>query len=345
MPIRANIVSWESGGLGVDIDVVARALTRAGCEVFFKGRRRRHARHRVHSLSLTVAAELARQWAAVSGRPRFDVNFFVESVFPEHLPAARVNCLFVNPEWFRDENRPHMARIDLALAKAPSGIAALEGVPAPRREVGFTSPDRRLPGFVRQDGIRCLHLSGQSAVKGTEAVVEAWSRHPEWPELVVVRRAVRYGGEPAPPLPPLPNVRYETDYVPGERLRELQNACAVHVQPSQAEAYGHVIGEAMSCGAVVVTTDAPPMNELVTTDRGVLVEVARAEPMRLSTRNYVHVGDLERKLADVFALAPERRAELGHRARLWYEEQDRRFEAAMRRLIDDLPRLKASGSK
>jgi glycosyltransferase involved in cell wall biosynthesis len=182
-----------------------------------------------------------------------------------------------------------------------------------------------------------LHLSGQSAVKGSEAVVDAWSRHPEWPELTVVRRAKRYGGEAAPPLAPLPNVRYETDFVPDERLRELQNQCEVHVIPSQAEGYGHVIGEAMSCAAVVVTTDAPPMSELVTPDRGVLVKVARSEPMRRSMRNFVDVGDLEAKLTWVFGLSADRRAELGRNAREWYEAQDRRFELALRGFLDELP--------
>jgi glycosyltransferase involved in cell wall biosynthesis len=154
-----------------------------------------------------------------------------------------------------------------------------------------------------------------------------------------VRRARRYGGEEAPPLPPLPNVRYETDYVPDARLRELLNECEVHVIPSQAEGYGHVIGEAMGCGAVVVTTDAPPMNELVRPDRGVLIRVARSEPMRRSMRNYIDVGDLEVKLTQVFAMSPDARAELGRQARAWYEAQDLRFNANLRAFLEDLPHL------
>ena len=115
------------------------------------------------------------------------------------------------------------------LCKTPSAVEAFSDLSVVCRDLAFTSPDKRIPGFTRRGPIRCLHVSGQSAVKGTEAVVEAWSHHPEWPELTVVRRARRYGGEEAPPLPPLPNVRYETDHVPDEQLRELQNDCEVHV--------------------------------------------------------------------------------------------------------------------
>lgn len=337
--MRANIISWDGGGLGTDIDVLTESLVRAGCEVYFKGRRHRKPHNRVRSLLTTAGVVIAQRWAALTHRPQFDVNFFIESVFPEYLPMGRVNCLFVHPEWFRDENLPHLPLLDFVLCKTPSGVEAFRGLPVTCRNLAFTSPDKRIPGFARSAPIRCLHLSGQSAVKGSEAVVEAWSRHPEWPELTVVRRAQRYGGGEAPPLPPLANVRYETDYVPEDHLRQLQNACEVHVIPSQAEGYGHVIGEAMACGAVVVTTDAPPMNELVTPSRGVLIRVERSEPMSRSMRNYVDVSDLEAKLNAIFATSPECRAELGRNARAWYEAQDLHFQTNLRALLAEIPHI------
>jgi hypothetical protein len=333
--LRINIVSWDSGGLTTDIDLLIDILSRAGCDVTFKGRRHRIPRNRAHSLFMTANVLLAQRLASVTGRPQFDVNLFDESIFPEYLPQARLNAMFVHPEWFRDENVPHVPRLDFLLCKTPSGVEMCRHLPAPAVNLDFTSPDKRLPGFERRGPLRCLHLAGQSAVKGSEAVVEAWSHHPEWPELVVVRRARRYGNEEAPVLPELPNVRYLTDFVSGEELQRLQNDCEVHVIPSQAEGYGHVIGEAMSCGVIVVTTDAPPMNELVAPDRGVLVEVARSEPMRLSRRSFVDVADLERKLTRVFAMPAAERAGLGRRARAWYDAQDARFRAGLVRFLVD----------
>ncbi len=337
--MKANIVSWDSGGLGTDIDVLTRALERAGCSVSFKGRRHRRARGRLHSLLMTGGVILAQHRARMTQRPRFDVNIFLESVFPEYLPMARVNCLIVNPEFFRDGLLPHLPRLDFLLVKTPGGVDLCRDLPVAVRNIDFTSPDKRIAGFVRRGPLRCLHLSGQSAVKGSEAVVAAWARHPEWPELTVVRRSKRYGGEAAPALPPLPNVRYETDYLSPERLREMQNECEVHVLPSQAEAYGHVIGEAMACGAVVVTTDGSPMNELVASNRGVLVRVEHSEPMCLSTRNYVDVSDLEKQLEAVFVMSPATRAELGRNARAWFEAQDRRFQASLVTFLDELPKI------
>ena len=332
--IRANIISWDSGGLGVDIDVLTRALVRAGCSVDFKGRPERRPRGRLRSLAMTGGA-LIRRVAAHAGLFRYDVNFFIESVFPEYLPTAKVNCLFVNPEWFRDANLAHLPRLRVLLCKTPGGVEAMRTLPVACREVGFTSPDRRLA--VPHDGVlRCLHIAGQSAVKGSEAVVEVWARHPEWPRLTVVRRRTRYGGSAAPPLPQLPNVDYLLDRVPDDELQALQNSSAIHVQPSLAEGYGHVIAEAMSCGALVITTDASPMNELVGAERGLLVKVSRVDAHHRSQLNHVDLDDLERVLGAAIAMPAERRLVMGQAARSWFEQQDDRFLKAVDRLLEDL---------
>ena len=47
-----------------------------------------------------------------------------------------------------------------------------------------------------------------------------------------------------------------------EELRELQNQCQIHIQPSQSEGFGHVLREAMSVNASILTTNAAPMNEI-----------------------------------------------------------------------------------
>jgi glycosyltransferase involved in cell wall biosynthesis len=334
--VRANIISWDSGGLGTDIDILGQALLRAGCDVWYKGHRYRKPHNRLHSLILTAGVMIQQSWIKLTGRPRFDINFFIESVFPEYLSMARVNTLLVNPEWFRDEIYEYLPRIDFLLCKTSDGIEAVRKLPLASRNIGFSSPDKRIEGFIRSDGpIRCLHLSGQSALKGSESVVEAWSHHQEWPHLTVVRRAKRYGGEEAPPLPSLPNVQYETDHLTDEELRQLQNECEVHVIPSLAEGYGHIIGEAMSCGAVVVTTDAPPMNELIGPNRGMLIRVERTEKKYRSTLNYIDVADLEVKLNTVFAMSHEQRSELGRNARAWYDAQHVRFENELQELINE----------
>jgi multisubunit Na+/H+ antiporter MnhB subunit len=46
---------------------------------------------------------------------------------------------------------------------------------------------------------------------------------------------------------------------------------------SEREGFGHYINEARAVGAFVISTDHPPMNELVTPERGALVKPTRVE--------------------------------------------------------------------
>ena len=179
--LRVNIIAWDSGGLATDIDVLTQALVRAGCDISFKGRRHRKPSNRVHSLLMTAGVVMAQRWAALTRRPQFDVNFFIESVFPEHLPTGRVNCLFVHPEWFRDENLTHLPRLDFVLCKTPSGVEAFRdsagGLPGSRvhepRQADSRFRASRAYSLSAPVGSEC----GQGHGGGGRGLV----RHPEWP--------------------------------------------------------------------------------------------------------------------------------------------------------------------
>lgn len=335
MGARVNIVSWGGGGLGTDIDVLESALAALGCTVAHKGRSARYPRGRLRSLMMTAGVLATQKFSAMTGYRPFDMNIFVESIFPEYIPLARTNWFLANPEFFRDENVPHLPSMDGMLCKTPSGVDAFRSTGVPCRYIAFSSPDK-LDRQQPRRPLACLHIAGASALKNTELVVEAWSRNPQWPGLTVVRRKLYGSKAPPAPLPPLPNVRYEEGFLSTGKLRQLQNECEVHVIPSQAEGYGHIIGEGMSCGAVVVTTDAIPMNELVTRERGFLVKVESSEPMLRGIRNHVNVRDLEATLAEVFDTPAAQRESLGAGARRWYESQHREFMGRLRDLVAEV---------
>ena len=320
IPLRINLVTWDNGGgLRTDVEVLTDLLSACGCEVLFNGRSTRSERGAWRSDGLRV--RVRHGVAAVTARRSYDVNLFLESIAPEFLPHARVNCLIPNPEWFRDENRPYLSQIDWVLCKSRSAVAAFQPLTPRTRYVGFRSPDRSDSHQRPDDDLLFLHASGSSRWKGTAAVIAVWRRHPDWPRLHVLRSRTLYGGEAVEDLSPAPNIDVVTEWLDDAAWKRYQNACAVHLCPSEAEGFGHLILESMSCGAVVVTTDGAPMNELVTADRGVLVRAARSEPMHLATRYFVDPDDLERQVARLIAMSPDERRLLGERARRWYEHQ------------------------
>jgi glycosyltransferase involved in cell wall biosynthesis len=332
---EVNLVGWDNGGgLRTDVNILSAVLTRAGCRVRFNGRPSRPPRNRVGRTLDTVGMLVRHAAAELRSAAPYDVNLFVETIDPRFIPFARTNCLIPNPEWFRDENRAYMGKMDWVLCKTRSAVDAFREIAAHTRYVGFASVDRR--DEVASSGeLVFLHTAGASPWKGTAAVIEVWRRHPEWPRLRVLRSSALYGGERAEDFEGAANIELVNERLDDATFRRYQNTCQVHVCPSEAEGFGHIIGEAMSCGAVVITTDGAPMNELVTPERGVLVRAHRSEPMRLATRYFVDPDDLERQVARVIAMTPEERRRLGDNARRWFEEQRGSFERALSDFVND----------
>lgn len=197
------------------------------------------------------------------------------------------------------------------------------------RYIGFTSADRDL-AEVRPDYSHFFHLAGSSTLKGTGALLELWGRHPEWPTLTLVQHPKR-----APRSVPA-NVNLIDRFLPDVELRRLQNSCGVHLCPSLSEGWGHYIAEAMSCRAVTLTTDAPPMNELVGPDRGILVPYGRSEQRKLGFNFHVDPSALEEAIAELIGLSDDAKQPLGEAGRRWYEQNDRTFRANLRRVTSEV---------
>jgi glycosyltransferase involved in cell wall biosynthesis len=200
-------------------------------------------------------------------------------------------------------------------------------------KLGFSSVDRHDPA-VRRKNNTCVHIAGRSVQKGTLALNRVWARHPEWPTLFV------YSQKRDMDIAPAANIRWVDGFLDDRELRRVQNTYSMHLCPSEAEGWGHYIVEAMSCKAVVVTTDAPPMNEIVVPSRGVLVPYNRIEPQGLGKSYYVDEGALEEKIAEVLRMGPRERDSLGENAREWYTENDLYFRERLKMLLEkiaDLP--------
>jgi len=127
------------------------------------------------------------------------------------------------------------------------------------------------------------------------------------------------------------NVQVIREFIEDVELRRLQAVCGFHLCPSAAEGFGHTIVEGLSTGAVVLTTDAPPMNELVSSDRGVLVPWTTSEPMCAGQRFLVDEERLEEQITQVFSWPTARVQAIGRSARDWFEQNDADFR---RRFID-----------
>lgn len=220
------------------------------------------------------------------------------------------------------------------------------------------------PAPRKKDPRLVLHMAGKSWLKNTPAVLEAWIRDfatsdarllftcgdtcvdrgpgmDRWLSLFVDPVPVLF-----PVTLPLPwgwNFSgaariYACSAAPNlfwcrglarEDVDMLHRCASVFVCPSSAEGYGHYINEARSAGGAVVTVDAPPMNELVTSANGALVPPASRHCSSLFTRNYttipgsegveVRPEDLSAALRRLLGLPPGELEKLGAESRRMFD--------------------------
>ena len=310
MPLVRILSRGNGHGLSRDLGLVAGLLADAGNTVepiAFSNEKG------VRSLHIGGMC-LARRWQG-----RADLQISLEHIYPRTLPLARRNLWMPNPEWFKPRWRVELPVIAGTLCKTRHAEGIFAGFDCRPRYVGFTSQDRLDRAVPRQR--RFLHLAGKSPVKGTEAVLEAWRRHPEWPPLVVVQtsRHARPGSTQAA------NIDHRSGRMADAELRRLQNACRFHLSPSEAEGFGHCLVEGMSVGAVILTTDGEPMNELVRPGHGVLIEPAQVGKLGLARRHFVDAAGIERAVERALAMDDAEVAATGAAARAAFEAMDRDF--------------------
>lgn len=259
---------------------------------------------------------------------RDDCIIFLERVKSRWLRRADRFLLIPNQERFAKRLVRSLGHIDHVLAKTRHAEEIFSRHHESVIRIGFTSIDRRTEG-PPPDFTRFFHLVGGSSLKGTDTLVRVWADHPEWPVLTVLRHK-----GPVPDVPP--NVALEREYIDDDELRRMQNAFGVHLCPSLSEGWGHSIVEGMSCGAVVLTTDGPPMNELVQPERGILVPYARVEPRKMGFNYHVDPAGLEAAIERIIAMPHAQKVALGSAARSWFERNDREFRDRLSSVVADI---------
>ncbi|CAA0107667.1 Uncharacterised protein [Halioglobus japonicus] len=339
--MRINIVSWHNGGgLSRDIHTLLDVLPASRFQVSLNGapreqatiRRRRIVHRAVNQLHLRFHHQ---EMAAA----QYDINLFLEDITPGFFKHASANLFIPNPEWFKDNQRRHLRGIDVVLCKTRDAEETFSRLGSTVRFIGFTSEDRSDSEQSRQRDNTFLHLAGRSWQKGTEPLVSLWRQHPEWPTLTVVQNARTYSQSKVAPIA-APNIKHILERLDDAALRQFQNSHAIHLCPSEAEGFGHCIAEAMSCGALTLTTNAPPMNELITAERGILVDYNRTAKQRSGANYYVDPADLERKIQGIIAMDEQSKKELGDNAQRWYRENDHLFRT---RFVDALEASQSNG--
>ena len=281
-PGTINLVTRDNGvGLTADMRLLEGILTAAGYSV------------------------ACVDWTKRQMRP-CQVAIFLELWNPILANFARQTVGVFNLEWLRDDWRADLPKLTQLWAKSGEAHQAYQRLGLASVLTGFASRDLYDPAVPRT--ATALHLKGHSNLKGTETVLQAWARHPDLPPLTVNS------------LTPLhaPHVRLLPRISDRDLVREL-NTAQIHVCPSRSEGWGHYIVEGLSAGAIVITTDASPMNEHVQPGWGFLVPPAHTVGRGLAVEHHVDADVLADTVRQAVALTEPQRAAMAVRARDHFE--------------------------
>lgn len=255
-----------------------------------------------------------------------EVKIFLETL-PLPDPLDNSFKIFVpNPEWLIPQDEWKLELMDVIACKSRDAADTFARRALPVHYLGFTSEDCFAPD-ARPDRREYLHIASGGQQKGTAEIIDAWHHHPEWPHLTILAGISPIAADAAH------NLTLIKDWCSDGELRGHMQRCGVHVCCSNSEGFGHTIVEGMSCGALVITTDFPPMNELVDESRGVLVRTRSATPMRRGRFAQLDRADIERAVNLSIALDESDYRSRCLTARAWFLRERDAFERRLGELL------------
>lgn len=193
--------------------------------------------------------------------PMYDLAIFLEVAPLNLMCIAPVKWIFANPEWCKpDRVKAIDAHFDKIFAKTREAERQLRRLFGNRVfYTGFMARDRLIATLNRR--WEFLHVGGNSAFRGTQAVIDAWRWQFRGEEIDAHLTVVGTAKREVAGIEDDPRIEF-LERIDDFELQVLQNINLFFLHPAGTEGFGHALHEALSCGAIVLTTDAPPMNEV-----------------------------------------------------------------------------------
>jgi hypothetical protein len=302
--LKTNIITnTDSMGLWRDVCVLREALESVGARV-----------HIINNYSDSVDTV---------GKGA-DISIFVESLHRAdlYLNHAHTNWFKPNLDWyFPDQYDRHLPMISLILCKTKHAYDIWsERVGSDRcLYTGFTSLDMYRRDTQKIDAF--IHTIGKSQVKGTDKVAEAW-RHMSYPLTVVTRAQTQAEAQVTRQLTQLFNGNRAIRHLHNLTDDQLAEELSLHrffILPSLSEGWGQAMNEAFSAKCVVMTTDAPPMNEFGSIHPAMLIPVINRQKRMLTSFNYCSGDGVRRVVESAVRMRTDYLDEIGNKARAEWE--------------------------
>jgi glycosyltransferase involved in cell wall biosynthesis len=270
-----------------------------------------------------------------------DLNIFLETVSFTLFKYAPINILIPNQEWYYKSWIPYIKYFDKILVKSNYSetifkqlLSSQKDNPKKVIKIGWQSKDKMLSKY-KKDFNKYLHVCGKSKHKQTQAMVDNWL--PEFPHLDLIyspRDVVLKEKEQD-------NITYHRERLSDTDLTKLLNECGVHLCCSDTEGFGHYIQEAKSVKSIIITVNAPPMNNFVDESFGFLVKHKLKKPLKkaLGSKFIVDGNNFQELIKNIMKLTndkPNKLNEMGELARKSYLDTCQVFKDTIKDVFRDI---------
>ncbi len=229
----------------------------------------------------------------------------------EHIfgfsPEPAITAFYANPEWILDSdiNKIEDYPPDYILAKSRDAEQRLQSQ-FPTCEVIYTgfSSLTSASDNVRLDFSKVFHARGLSGTKNTSSVLKSYEMYGE--KLPYCTVTMRTFDNAVPEFDSMigSNCRIIFRDLEQSEMDRLIETHGIHLCPSECEGFGHYIFGPMRLGNIVVTSDCPPMNELVTDTCGFLIR-GNIEDRGLYQKISISPDAIAETLLDIMSKSPE----------------------------------------
>ena len=238
--------------------------------------------------------------------PSSDLVIQLEVVRRRFFSRGAEHWWIPNPEWVLERYLVGTSQFDRVLCKTQDAARVMTPYSEHVIHTGFMSEDRLRPEVDREPVF--FHAFRGSQEKGTVAVQLAWNGLTQ----------------------PIVMAHDLTD----EEIVHQQNRCQFHLCPSTYEGWGHTTHEALSVGAIVATTDVPPMNEFAGIPYH--IQPVKYGELHLARTGYVNASGVRRAVRWCLELSEAQVAEYSEAARMAYEQETLSFRQVFGDLVTDV---------
>ena len=272
--------------------------------------------------------------------PRADANIFLEVVSYDLIArhVARENWFIPNPEWLAPwDHKNGLPDFDKVLCKTQDAVRILTRLTAEYqkkvRYIGFESKDLYDEAIPRSR--RFLHVAGQSRYKNTMATTFCFARMMDdedvKPQLTIV------GAYPDEYQFGVGSKNIRTfERVSDDEMKQLMNSHLFHLMPAGYEGWGHALNEGLGCGAVMLTTNHPPMSEFNGVPQDLLVPYQDTIQELAAMRARVVAAPIRDVVKKALKLKQDRIDEIQRDARAAFLRDRDAFRAAFKKVVDEL---------